>query len=188
VRLDEEVLTGRVPHQIAKLGVARSFQDLQLFDGLSVRDNVACAGEGSSWFWQPGGRRAASARRRDIEAVLERTGLAPVAKVLGRDISYAERKFLSLARVIGQGAKIWLLDEPASGLDPASRTRFVALLKAAVRDGITICLIEHNLDIVVELADRIVFLDRGRKLTEGAPSEIMGDPALAEIYFGSRPQ
>ena len=91
-----------------------------------------------------------------------------------------------MARILATGARIWLLDEPASGLDPASRSRFMALLRAAVSDGVTICLIEHNLDIVTEIADRIAFLDQGRKLAEGDPAGILRDPALRSIYFGER--
>lgn len=126
------------------------------------------------------------ARRARVEAVLERTGLAKVARERACDLAYAEAKFLSLARVLVTQAPIWLLDEPASGLDPASRERFCALLREAAAGGVTICLIEHNLDIVAALADRIAFLDRGRKLAEGEPAAILRDPELAAIYFGER--
>ena len=186
VRLGDGLLSGRTPFRIARLGIARSFQDLQLFDSLSVLDNVLAAPERSSWFWQPGGGASRRARREAALSALERTGLTGLAATPARDLAYAERKFLSLARVIGQDAPIWLLDEPASGLDPVSRRRFVALLRQAAQGGTTICLVEHSLDIVVELADRIVFLDGGRKLAEGEPGAILSDPALADIYFGTR--
>ena len=91
-----------------------------------------------------------------------------------------------MARLIATGARIWLLDEPASGLDPASRVHFIELLQSATAEGVTVCLIEHNLDIVTEVADRIAFLDAGRKLAEGAPDEILRDKSLAAIYFGDR--
>ena len=102
------------------------------------------------------------------------------------DLAYAERKFLSLARILASGARLWLLDEPASGLDPGSYERFLSLLRRQVRQCVTICIIEHNLDIVQSVSDRIVFLDRGRLLAEGDLKTILSDPALAAIYFGER--
>ncbi|WP_114911287.1 ABC transporter ATP-binding protein [Acidibrevibacterium fodinaquatile] len=183
VTLSGQAIGRRAPHTIARLGIARSFQDLRLFTRMSVADNVLAATEPASWFWQPGGKAARQARAAEALAA---TGLSPLAHADAADLAYAERKFLSLARILATGARIWLLDEPASGLDPASRTRFSALLRRAVASGVTICLIEHNLDIVIELADRIVFLDQGRKLAEGAPETILADPQLAAIYFGER--
>ena len=115
---------------------------------------------------------------------LERTGLADRAEARAVDLSYAETKFLSLARILATGSRIWLLDEPASGLDPSSRQRFITLLRDALQSGVTICLIEHNLDIMIELADRIAFLHQGRKLAEGEPDVILRDPELIAIYFG----
>jgi len=87
---------------------------------------------------------------------------------------------------MASGANIWLLDEPASGLDRASYELFLELLRAAVRDGVTVCIIEHNLDIVVGISDRIAFLDRGRLLADGDPATVLDDPHLAAIYFGER--
>jgi ABC-type branched-subunit amino acid transport system ATPase component len=183
VSLAGRAITGMAPHRVARLGIARSFQDLRLFTHMSVRDNVLAGLERRAWLWQPGG---GAARRAATEAALDRTGLLPVAGARAIDLSYAEAKFLSLARILATGARIWLLDEPASGLDPASRRRFVSLLRAAARDGVTICVIEHNLDVVTEIADRIAFLDQGRKLAEGDPVSIMENAALRAIYFGER--
>ncbi|HWK45613.1 MAG TPA: ABC transporter ATP-binding protein [Stellaceae bacterium] len=183
VTLAGRTITGMAPHRVARLGIARSFQDLRLFTHMSVRDNVLASIERRAWLWQA---RGGSARRDATEAALERTGLLSLGRARAVDLSYAEAKFLSLARIMATGARIWLLDEPASGLDPASRRRFTALLRAAVAKGVTICLIEHNLDIVTEIADRIAFLDQGRKLAEGDPASIMRNPELRAIYFGER--
>lgn len=186
VELKGASILGLKPHRVALKGIARSFQDLRLFGSMSVYDNVLAAVEPSPWFWQPGGRSGAEARRLQVERALVATGLEELAGTRAVDLSYAETKFLSMARIIATGAPIWLLDEPASGLDPASRSRFVKLVKDATEAGVTVCLIEHNLDIVTELADRIVFLDQGRKLAEGKPDEIFGDAELIAIYFGER--
>ena len=174
---------GLKPWQVARLGVARSFQDLRLFTHMNVRDNVLAATEQSPWFWQGGNAR----KRQDAaEAALDATGLTGLANERAVDLAYAERKFLSMARILAAGADIWLLDEPASGLDLSSRQRFGQLLKDARARGVAICLIEHNLDVVVDLSDRIAFLDRGLVLAEGSPKDIMNDPKLAAIYFGDR--
>ena len=181
-------IMGLKPWQVARLGVARSYQDLRLFTHMTVRENVLAATEVSAWFWQPGGRRAQQQREARAEAAMEATGLTALANARAVDLAYAERKFLSMARILAAEADIWLLDEPASGLDLASRIRFGALLKEAQTRGVAICLIEHNLDVVVELSNRIAFLDQGRVLAEGDPQTILKDPALAAIYFGDRPQ
>ena len=179
-------ITGLKPHRVARLGVARSFQDLRLFSHMSVFDNIRAATEPTSWFWQGGEGEARRKRLGRVEMAIERAGLASVARARAIDLAYAERKFLSMARVMATGANIWLLDEPASGLDPRSRAQFVNMVRRATTEGVTVLIIEHNLDIVTEVADRIAFLDQGRKLAEGGAAEIMQDKALAAIYFGER--
>lgn len=186
VELNGESIFGLKPHRIALKGIARSFQDLRLFGRMTVRDNVLAAIEPSPWLWQSGGLSAKAARMRKVDEALAATRLDTLADTRAMDLSYAETKFLSMARIIATGSPIWLLDEPASGLDPASRTCFVNLVRNATAAGVTICLIEHNLDIVTELADRIAFLDQGRKLAEGLPDEILGNSELIAIYFGER--
>jgi len=186
VLLDGRPITATKPHNVARLGVARSFQDLRLFSRMTVFDNVLVASEPTTWLWQPGGAPAGRERSERVEAALEQTGLSELSRARAIDLSYAETKFLSLARIIATGARIWLLDEPSSGLDLNSRARFVRLVQEAVARGVTVCLIEHNLDIVIELADRIAFLDQGKKLAEGEPRAILRDPALVGIYFGER--
>lgn len=176
-------ITGMKPHRVARRGIARSFQDLRLFSHMTVRENVLTATEPGSWFWQRGRGEERLAR---VETALAMTSLDGMAGVRAVTLGYAAQKFLSMARIIASGARIWLLDEPASGLDPSSRQQFVKLLREAAASGIAVCLIEHNLDIVIELADRIVFLDQGTVLAEGEPQQILNDPALTAIYFGDR--
>lgn len=177
-------LVGRSPWQISRLGIARTFQDLRLFDHMTVRENVLTVMEPSAWLWQPGGSAVRRARSEKVAAILDATGLTHKAGVRAIDLAYAERKFLSLARVMATTARIWLLDEPASGLDRGSYERFIELLRNEVREGITVCIIEHNLDIVVGISDRIAFLDQGRLLADDEPSRVLNDPRLAAIYFG----
>ncbi|GAA5235086.1 ABC transporter ATP-binding protein [Verticiella sediminum] len=179
-------LLGKRPHEIARLGIARTFQDLRLFDHMTVRENVLTVTENRAWLWQPGGRSARDERAARVDAILDRTGLAGKAEARAIDLAYAERKFLSIARVMATGARIWLLDEPASGLDRGSYGHFLELLRSEVRNGVTVCIIEHNLDIVVSISDRIAFLDQGRLLADGDPQTVLNDPHLAAIYFGEQ--
>jgi branched-chain amino acid transport system ATP-binding protein len=179
-------IAGEAPWRIARRGLARSFQDLRLFAHMTVEENVLTVMEPASWLWQPGGNAARGARRERTAAILGATGLADKAGVRAIDLAYAERKFLSLARIMAADASIWLLDEPASGLDRRSYDLFFGLLRREVANGVTVCIIEHNLDIVIGISDRIAFLDRGRLLADGNPRDVLADPHLAAIYFGER--
>lgn len=181
VEQDGADISGLSPHRIARRGIARSFQDLRLFSQMTVGDNVLTATEPEAWFWQSG---AGAERLARVQRALAATHLSTLSETLAVELGFAAQKFLSMARILASGADIWLLDEPASGLDPSSRQQFTALLRDAAASGIAVCLIEHNLDIVIELADRIIFLDQGRVLAAGAPAEILNDPALTAIYFG----
>jgi branched-chain amino acid transport system ATP-binding protein len=186
IELRGRSLLGIDPQQAAGLGIARSFQDLRLFEQMTVLENVLTVMERSAWPWQAGSGRGSRMRRDQATAILERVGLQHKMNARAVDLGYAEQKFLSLARILVTGAALWLLDEPASGLDPASYERFVRLVREPLKDGITICLIEHNLDIVQGIADRIAFLDQGMVLAAGDPRSILDDPQLAAIYFGER--
>ena len=179
-------LVGRKHFQISRLGIARTFQDLRLFNHMTVEENVLTVMEPVSWIWQPGGRAAREDRRAKVHAILERTGLSAKAHTRAIDLAYAERKFLSMARIMAADARIWLLDEPASGLDRSSYERFLGLLRSEVARGVTVCIIEHNLDIVVGISDRIAFLDQGKLLADGLPAEVLSNPHLAAIYFGDQ--
>jgi len=182
--LGESVL-GHRPYTIARRGIARTFQDLRLFQEMTVEENVLTVMETSSLPFSFTGPSRAEKRAR-VEEVLTRVGLIDKRGVTAIDLSYAERKFLSMARIMATKARLWLLDEPASGLDPHSYELFLRILREEVATGVTVCIIEHNLDIVVQISDRIAFLDRGRLLADGDPQEVLDDPALAAIYFGDR--
>jgi len=173
-------INGIEPWKIARMGIARTFQDLRLFNQMTVEENIMTVMERGSWIWQSGQEKN-TAR---IDQILTETGLIDKRKERAVDLAYAERKFLSLARIMASQAKLWLLDEPASGLDPRSFEKFVALLRQYAAKGITICIIEHNLDIVIQLSDRVAFLDQGKLLAQGSSQDILKDPHLAAIYFG----
>ncbi|MES1924383.1 ABC transporter ATP-binding protein [Salinisphaera sp. T31B1] len=179
VHYKERDLVGLSPQRITRLGMARSFQDLKLFNDMTVFENVLVSQEASLRLWT----RAAA--RKHTQAVLERVGLAAKASTRAADLSYAERKFLNLARIMALDVDLFLLDEPASGLDGPSRTTFHELLASLKRDGHTVLLIEHNLDIVREVSDRIAFLNKGEVMAFDTPERIFANTQLTELYFGT---
>ncbi|MCO5066668.1 MAG: ATP-binding cassette domain-containing protein [Rhizobiaceae bacterium] len=185
VRWLDKDLIGVAPHNIARMGIARTFQDLRLFDHMSVEDNLLTAIEPTILPFGAGSLTRAEKKER-LNRILDRTGLTQRRSARSIDLAYAERKFLSLGRAMITNAKLWLLDEPASGLDRSSYDRFLDILRDAVSAGVTICIIEHNLDIVVGISDRIAFLDRGRLLADDEPKKVLSNPELAAIYFGDR--
>ncbi len=181
IRFAGRNLGGLSPQAVKRRGLVRTFQNLRLFLDMTVRENVLVALESdmSVNFWS-------RAHLGPVERVLRRVGLWQQREKMAGELSYAERKFLSLARVLATGAPCLLLDEPAAGLDGPSLRLFHELIREFKNGGGTVLLIEHNLDIVRDVSDRIVFLDKGRIAAAGTPDEIFSNPVLGELYFGIR--
>ncbi len=191
VRLHGTPLAGLRPHDIARLGMARSFQDLKLFAHMTVLDNVMVAlprqkGDSLRYVYFAPWIVAAEERanRGRALAVLDFVGLADKAGETAENLSYAEEKLLVIARLVATGAEVLLFDEPLSGLAPNTLEAIFPIIRRLAADGKTICIIEHNLDVIRGLCDTAIFLDEGRKLAEGAPDRLIADPALAARYFG----
>ncbi len=186
----ERSLRGLKPHQIVRAGVARSFQDLKLFTNLSVLENVLVALPNQSgdnlWYvyfmpWKVRAEERENLGR--AMSILEFVGLGERAGDLASDLSYAEEKLLVVARLLATGAEALLFDEPLSGLAPNALAKVMPVFRRLAESGRTLCIIEHNLDVIRELCSQVVFLDEGRKLAEGTPDELMHDPELSERYF-----
>ena len=183
-------LRGRKPHQIVGAGVARSFQDLKLFTGMSVLENVLVAlpnqrGDRLLYVYFAPWLVREEERRNLARAmsIVDFVGLSDRAGDLAADLSYAEEKLLVVARLLATGAEALLFDEPLSGLAPNALAKVMPIFKRLAQSGRTICIIEHNLDVIRELCDTVVFLDEGRKLAQGTPQQLMSDPELSERYF-----
>ncbi len=175
------VLTGLKPYVIARHGVARTYQDLRLFGSMTVRENVQVVMETS--FKDGFGHRKKMIRER-TDSILKSVGLLGVGSRRVEELSYAEKKFLSLARLLATTADLLLLDEPASGLDSTSQGDFVTFVRSLPTHAKTVCLVEHNLELVRNLAEEVIFMDSGYALRKGRPEDIMKDPELGAIYFG----
>ncbi|MDO8211118.1 branched-chain amino acid ABC transporter ATP-binding protein/permease [Conexibacter sp. CPCC 206217] len=175
----------------ARHGLLRSFQGLRLFEELTALENVMVAvplghDEGAVTALLRRRRARAALRRaaQEAGAALGAVGLTEGLDRRARDLSYAEQKLLSLARVIAAKPRVVLLDEPASGLDPATLARMTEIVRGLAQDGRSVCIVEHNTKVLSELSDEMVFLHLGEVLATGSPEQITSDPRLAAIYFG----
>jgi branched-chain amino acid transport system ATP-binding protein len=172
-------------HRRARLGVARTFQSLQLFTGLTVYDNLLSAWEASV----PGAVLGRSRRdgRRLVDSIIEELALGAIAGRLAGQLPTGQGRLVELGRALATGPRLLLLDEPSSGLDAVETAGFKDLLRRLVdREPGTlgILLVEHDMDLVMELCDWIFVLDFGRLIASGTPTEIRADPAVISAYLG----
>jgi len=179
------------PQRIVKKGIARSFQDLRLFEQMTVLDNIMVAfqnqpGENlSQVFFRPWSvGRVETENLKLAESYLEKVGLLGKKDTTVGDLSYGEQKLLVIVRLLATNAECVLLDEPMSGVDEKTRDVIIDLVRNVASQGRTVCLIEHNIDIVTKACDWLLFLDQGTLLSEGTPKQIISDSHLTEIYFG----
>jgi ABC-type branched-subunit amino acid transport system ATPase component len=199
IRFDGKSIVGRRPHQITRLGIARTFQSLRLFLNMTVKENVKAATYGGthatpieSMLRLPRARR----EEREVEATAEDVLGFFGQRLLGYRfnqpayvLSYANRRRLEIARAMATGARLLLLDEPAAGMNP-NETHEITELIGRLRDerGYTILVIEHDMHVVEGISDRVVALDHGEKLTEGSFHEVANHPGVIEAYLGRNPE
>jgi branched-chain amino acid transport system permease protein len=185
---------GRLPpHAVLERGIARTFQNIRLFPNLTVIENIMI-GMHARLDTGPMGallrlaatrREEAAARERAIEILaLFGNRLLPRADHLAASLSYANRRRTEIARALASQPRLLLLDEPTAGMNPAETLELADQIKSLNRLGLTIVLIEHKLDVVVSLADRVVVLDHGEKIAEGAPEAVRRDEAVIGAYLG----
>ena len=191
-----EAITALPPHRRNRLGLARTFQNLRLFDGLSVLENLLVAlqprGRNSSLDGLLGSarfHRAEGLRRETAWQLLDELGLTALAEQEAGTLAYGDRRRLEMARALATGPSLLLLDEPAAGLNPAEKEQLCALIQQLrQRHQLTVLIIEHHVPLLMRLCDRMAVLDFGRRIALGSPEQIRHDPRVIEAYLGSGPQ
>jgi branched-chain amino acid transport system ATP-binding protein len=178
VSVNDRVVSGLPAHVIARAGIARTFQSVRLFKGLTVRENVEVAALGT-------GSRRAEARRR-ADTLIDEFGLDGFADVLAGTLPYGRERSLEMARALASGASFILLDEPAAGLDEEEGDALLALLAAMpeARDcGLLV--IDHDMRLIMRLSRRLHVLAHGQTIAQGTPEEVRRNPAVIEAYLGA---
>jgi branched-chain amino acid transport system permease protein len=175
---------------MARAGVARTFQNLQLFAELSALDNVMVALNGDFRLPLPLiiaglGRFEERRAQADALALLDFVGLQGQARTRARDLAYGAQRLLELARALARRPALLILDEPAAGLAHPDVLRLIEVIRAIHQRGITVLLIEHHMDVVAELCQRVTVMDEGRMLAEGPPEAVKRDPKVVAAYLGA---
>jgi branched-chain amino acid transport system ATP-binding protein len=192
VRLGDREITAMPPHKIASWGMARTFQNIRLFNLMTAEENVMVAmhshmrsGMLATIFGMPWQRKEEREAREFARELLEFVGIGRTADDYARNLSYGDQRRLEIARALALRPKVLLLDEPTAGMNPQESARFVEfVLRVRTERDVSVLLIEHDMSVVMRLSERITVLDQGVKIAEGGPDDIRNNQRVVEAYLG----
>lgn len=191
IRLAGETVTGLTPDQLARRGLSRTFQNLQIFSRMSVLENAMVGrylhertGIMADLLHWPSVARQNKASREAALAALGRVGLVEIADRPASSLAYGALKRLEIARALASEPKLLLLDEPAAGCNPVETQEIDRVIRSIAKEGITVVLVEHDMRLVMNISDRVHVLASGRTLAEGTPDQVRSNPAVIEAYLG----
>ena len=195
IRFDGDVITGMEPHVLARRGLSRTFQNLQVFFRMTALENVMVGRHVheqkailSHLLHLPATRRQNRETRERSMALLDKVGLADSADTVAGNLPYGALKRLEIARAMAIEPKLLLLDEPAAGCNPVETEEIDELIVEVKTEGVTVLLVEHDMRLVMKISDRILVLDHGKVLAEGSASDVRDNPDVIAAYLGQHGQ